>query len=301
MDHLTLDVAIVCVTIVVLIALAFLARFVQHRIWKEPVAGGRLRDRTLASNIEYAGYFLGVLLVAGSVVSGVSLGDRTVTTLIDNGSLSVTAYALRIAVYGIFGVLVLALFARLGLRVLVRTDIARGVLANNPAAGIVAAGGHISTALVIAGAVAGDSEGGDFSVTVIFLLAGLAALWLITYAYRFVTGYNDAREITNGNVAAALSYSGLMVSVGMIVGHSLEGNFVDYATSLTLFSKALLVVVVLYPIRQFIVQGILLGGGFRLYGGLLDDEISHGRNTGAGAVEAAAYIASAILAIHLGY
>ena len=36
-------------------------------------------------------------------------------------------------------------------------------------------------------------------------------------------------------------------------------------------------------VRQFIVQGILLGAGFRVYGGRLDEEISHDGNTGAGA------------------
>jgi hypothetical protein len=55
----------------------------------------------------------------------------------------------------------------------------------------------------------------------------------------------------------------------------------------------------LYFVRQFIVQGLLLGSGFNLYGGRLDREIADDRNIAAAAVEAATYIGAAILAIKL--
>jgi len=284
-----------------LVIFAGLARVALHYFLHVNVAEKIGEEHNAALGLEYAGYFLGVLLIAGSVLD--ALPD-VASPGGDAGGMFSTGFwsnALQAGAYGVFGIIALALFGRLGFRFLLRTNITAGVRANNTAAGIVAAGGHISAAVVIAGVLSGDSAGGDFSVAGIFLLIGIAALWGITYIHRFVTRYDDAREIINGNVAAALSYAGMMVAVGMIVGHAVNGDFSDYATSLALCGKALLWIFILYPVRQFIVQGILLGDGFRLYGGRLDDEISRDGNVGAGAVEAAAFIAAALFALQVGY
>jgi len=285
---------------IALVVFALLARAALHFFLGVRVAERIGGGHNAAIGIEYAGYFLGVLLIAGSVLEGVSqAGNAQGLTAAAPGG--VWAQALQVGVYGIFGIIALALFGRIGFRLLVRTNIPAGVRANNPAAGVVAAGGHVSTALVIAGGLSGESTGGDFSVAGVFLFIGLVALWGITYAYRFITRYDDSTEITNGNVAAALSYAGMMVAIGAIVGHAINGNFIDYSVSLRMCGRALLLVLLLYPVRQFIVQGILLGGGFRLYGGRLDDEISRDGNVGAGAVEAGAYIAAALFAIQVGF
>jgi uncharacterized membrane protein YjfL (UPF0719 family) len=282
--------------IAALVLFALLARGALHYLLRVQIAERIGGEHNAALGIEYAGYFLGVLLIAGSVLEAIPDAGTTAA-----GSARIWSYAIQAGAYGLFGIVVLAVFGRLGFRLILHTDIVAGVRANNAAAGLVAAGGHISTALVVAGTLSGDSTGGDFSVAAVFLALGLVALWGLTYLYRFITRYNDATEITNGNVAAALSYAGMMIAVGIITGHALNGNFSDYATSLSLCGKALLSVLLLYPVRQFVVQGILLGSGFRLYGGRLDEEISRDGNTGAGAVEASAYVASALLALQLGF
>lgn len=289
------------VVIIALVVFAVLARIALHFFLGVHVAEKIGRGHNAALGIEYAGYFLGVLLIAGSVLEGISGAGRTAGQPLGAIPADDLSYALQVGAYGVFGIIALAILGRLGFRLLIRSNIVAGVRANNPAAGLVAAGGHISTALVIAGTLSGENSGGDFSVAAVFLVIGVAALWGITYFYRFITRYDDATEITNGNVAAALSYAGMMIAIGIIVGHAISGDFADYATSLRLCFRALLSVLILYPVRQFIVQGILLGAGFRVYGGRLDDEISHDGNTGAGAVEAAAYIAAALLALHVGY
>ena len=288
------------VVIVALFVFAALARLALHLFLRVHVAERIGGDHNAALGYEYAGYFLGVLLVAGSVLDGIAGSEPFAGLPAAGGGADVWTYAIRAGIYGLFGILVLALFGRLGFRVLLKTNIVAGVRANNPSAGIVAAGGHVAVALVIAGALSGNSEGGDFGVAGVFLALGLVALWGITYLYRFITKYDDSQEITNGNVAAALSYAGMMIAIGMIVGRALNGDFTDYATSLSLCGKGLLFVLILYPVRQFIVQGILLGGGFTLHGGRLDREISRDQNTGAGAVEAAAYIAAAVVALQIG-
>jgi uncharacterized membrane protein YjfL (UPF0719 family) len=285
-----------------LVIFAGLARLALHFFLHVNVAEKIGEEHNAALGIEYAGYFLGVLFIAGSVLDGlpepVASGGGDAGGMFSSGFWS---NALQAGTYGVFGIIALAIFGHLGFRLIIRSNIVAGVRANNPAAGIVAAGGHISAALVIAGVLSGDSAGGDFSVAGVFLVIGIAALWGITYVHRFVTRYDDAREITNGNVAAALSYAGMMIAIGIIVGHAVNGDFSDYATSLGLCGKALLSILILYPVRQFVVQGILLGDGFRLYGGRLDDEISRDGNVGAGAVEAAAFIAAALFALQVGY
>jgi uncharacterized membrane protein YjfL (UPF0719 family) len=284
---------------IALVVFALLARAALHFFLGVQVAERIAGGHNAALGIEYAGYFLGVLLIAGSVLEGIS--QSVSGPGIPGATAGVWTYTLQIAGYGIFCIIALALFGRVGFRLIIRSNIVAGVRANNPAAGVVAAGGHIATALVIAGGLSGESSGGDFSVAAIFLVIGLIALWGITYAYRFITKYDDATEITNGNVAAALSYAGMMIAIGAVVGHAINGNFIDYTISLRMCGRALLLVLLLYPVRQFIVQGILLGGAFRLHGGRLDDEISRDGNIGAGAVEASAYIAAALFAIQVGF
>lgn len=295
-----IDVLPAAIVIVALFVFAALARAALHFLLRVHVAERIGGEHNAALGYEYAGYFLGVLLVAGSVLDGITGSETRAGFLTAAGATNMWMYALQAGVYGLFGILVLALFGRLGFRLLLKTNIVAGVRANNASAGIVAGGGHIAVALVVAGALSGDAQGGDFGTAVVFLGLGLTALWVITYLYRFITKYNDSHEITNGNVAAGLSYAGMMVAIGMIVGHALNGDFTDYASSFALCGKALLFVLILYPVRQFIVQGILLGGGFTLYGGRLDREISNDQNTGAGAVEAAAYIAAAVVALQVG-
>ena len=290
---------IALIVIIALVAFAVLARLALHFFMGVRVAERIGGDHNAALGIEYAGYFLGILLITGSVLEGIP--EPAAASVIPGATAFDWSIAVRLAAYGVFGIIALALFGQLGFRLLIRSNIVAGVRANNPASGLVAAGGHISAALVIAGALSGESTGGDFSVAGVFLAIGLVALWGITYVYRFITRYDDATEITNGNTAAALSYAGMMIAIGIIVGHAVNGDFTDYATSLRLCGKALLSVLILYPVRQFIVQGILLGGGFRLYGGRLDEEISRDGNIGAGAVEAATYIAAALLALQVGY
>jgi hypothetical protein len=50
-----------------------------------------------------------------------------------------------------------------------------------------------------------------------------------------------------------------------------------------------------YPVRQIVVQMLLLGGGFSLHNGRLDHEIATDGNVGAGVIEAIGYLATALV------
>lgn len=276
----------VIVALAILVVLAGLTRAVLPWSLHVDVRRELGRQHNVSLGIGYAGFLVGILHIAGSAV-GHSTGAQ----------LSGVCLALGV------GAASIALFVALGhagLRLLATVDLRAGMRADNVGAGIVAAGAYVGLGQVMAGAVSADSEGGSWATTAIFLGVGLAAFVAVSRLYRRLTRYDDDAEIARGNIAAALGYAGLLVAVGMIAGHAIEGTFLGYAMSLRLTGQAMCLVALLYVVRQFLVQGILLGDGFRLAGGRLDDEIAIDRNVGAGAVEAAAYVGAAIVALRIG-
>jgi hypothetical protein len=55
-----------------------------------------------------------------------------------------------------------------------------------------------------------------------------------------------------------------------------------------------LLALVLYPVRQVIVQWLLLGGTMHWRSSLLDSEIARDKNVAAGFMEATAYVTAAL-------
>ena len=133
----------------------------------------------------------------------------------------------------------------------------------------------------------------------LFFLLGQAALLGITYAFRWLTSYDDVQEIASGNVAAALALAGLLIAVGLLVGRAVSGEYLSFLRSLGGFLLALLLVVVLYPVRQVVVQWLILGGSIHWHANLLDSEIAQDRNVAAGLLEATAYVTTALFMIHI--
>jgi uncharacterized membrane protein YjfL (UPF0719 family) len=265
-----------------IVLLLIVARFINQFVMNIHLTESLVHKDYPAMGVQISGYVLGMMLIVASVLSG-------------SGSGSLLIDARDVAIYGTTGIIVLALSSTLLLRVFLSAEAHESVRQGNIAVAITAAGSYIATALVIAACVSGDARGGNFLTSIVFMLAGFVALLVITYLFRRLTAYDDVQEILGGNVSAAMSYAGLMIAIGIIVGHAAKGDFVDYVSSFAGFGRALLAVVALYPIRQFLVQGLLLGSGFRLYGGGLDDEISRDKNINAGIIEAVSYIGAALL------
>jgi len=265
-----------------IVVLLIVARFINQFVMNIHLTESLVHKDNPAMGVQISGYVLGMMLIVASVLSG-------------SGSGSLLIDARDVAIYGTTGIIVLALSSTLLLRVFLSAEAHESVRQGNVAVAITAAGSYIATALVIAACVSGDARGGNFLTSIVFMLAGFVALLVITYLFRLLTAYDDVQEILGGNISAAMSYAGLMIAIGIIVGHAAKGDFVDYISSFAGFGRALLAVIALYPIRQFLVQGLLLGSGFRLYGGGLDDEISRDKNINAGIIEAVSYIGAALL------
>jgi uncharacterized membrane protein YjfL (UPF0719 family) len=266
--------------------MVIVARLINQVIMKVKITDALIKRDNPALGIAMAGYLFGVVMIANAVLIGDSSGD-------------LLRDALLVGAYGIGGIVFLALVAMFGLKILHALDYVAEIEKGNVAVGIAAAGRFVATSFIIAGVVSGESQGGTWVTAIVFFLAGQLALIALAWLYRQLTSYNDSQEILSGNIAAAISYAGVMIGIGITIENGLVGTFVDYATGFAAFGKSLLVIVAFYPIRQFLVQGVLLGGGFAPYGGRLDSEISADKNVGAGVIEATAYIAVAILVTQL--
>jgi uncharacterized membrane protein YjfL (UPF0719 family) len=263
------------------IVLLIVARAVYRLILGQSVTETLIHHDNKAAAIAMGGFMLGVIQVIIPVLSGPTH--------------SFWADVMGVAAYGIGGIvamtvtdLIFAYYSR-WTGVPLRQQITEG----NVAAGIVAAGIYFASSQIVSGVLTGD--GGSVQVTAVFWAAGVLAMLVLTHLFRQLTAYNDADLINQGNVAAALGYAGLLIAIGMMVGYAVSGTFTGYADSFRGFGLMLLVVLVLYPVRQIIVQMLLLGGGFSLRHGRLDHEVAEDRNIGAGILEAVGYIATAMV------
>lgn len=280
---------------ITLIVMLVVARLVNQLIFKANMTEVITKQDKTAVGIALSGFLFGVVQITSEVLAG----EGHTSLLVDAG---------LVALWGLSGIMLLALLSLFGFKLFHGVDYTEEVQKDNVAVGIVAAARFIATSSVIAAAVSGEntgesevalSEGGAALASFVFFLIGQLTLIVVTWLFRFLTAYDDAKELASGNIAAALSYSGLMIGVSIAIHKGIKGEFIGYVAGLLAYAKSMLIVLAFYPIRQFLVQGILVGGSFSLYGGTLDEEISRDRNIAAGAIEAAAYIATALLITRL--
>ncbi len=279
-----------------IIVMLVVARFLNQAMMKTNLTAVITEEDSIAPGIALSGYLFGVVQITTEVLTG----EGSHNLLLDIG---------LVALYGIGGILLLALLSTVGIKVLHGIDYLDEIRKGNVAVGIMAAGRFIATSCVIAAAVSGENTGenpiaketvgGTALASVVFFLIGQVSLIVLTRLFRLLTSYDDTKEILSGNVAAALSYAGLMIGIGIAVQDGIKGEFTGYINGLLYYGKAMLVVLAFYPIRQFLVQGIVLGVGFSPYGGALDKEISVDRNISVGVIEATSYIATALLVTRL--
>ena len=267
------------------VLLLVIARGVYQLILGVSMTEALIHHDNKAAAIALAGFLLGVIQVIIPVFSGPTH--------------SFWQDLANVATYGFIGILVLTISGLIFTAYcqVTGTDLKGQIAQGNVAAGITAAGAYLAVSELTRGIFTGD--GGALLPTIVFWVAGLVALIVLTHLFRLLTAYDDATLIGQGNVAAALGFAGLLVAMGMMVGHSVAGTFTGYQEGFTSFGLFLLLTLLFYPVRQIVVQMIMLGGGFSLYNGRLDHEIAEDHNVGAGVLEAVGYIATALVLTHI--
>jgi uncharacterized membrane protein YjfL (UPF0719 family) len=239
-------------------------------------------DRNAARGIVRAGFICGVAFIISSAVRGCVHGRDW------RGDLLWTT------VFGGSAVLLLALVGSLGIRLLLRSRLPKQIAHGNEAAGVAAGAHYAATGLIVARCLYGDDLG-TLGVSVVFFVIAQATLHVFVILFRSLTVYADDQEIMGENIAAALSYAGATLAISVIVGHAAQGDFAGWLPSLRAYALALLSALVLYPVRQFVVQTLFLRQRFAFRGGGLDRLIAHHHNVGVSAVEAVSYMATAFL------
>ena len=244
-------------------------------------AQARLAGENRADRFSQVGEVVAVFLVSGAVAQNSVSGG------------SFARDAMVCAAYGLLGLALVVVTGRLSHRALLGGALAAEVEKGNVAAGVATGAHYVATGLLVSKAVAGsDLRGIGLSVT--FFVLAFVTLHLFIALFRALTSYDDAEEIRGENVAAALSYGGLAVSVALLVARALDGDFAGWSVSLRGYAVGVAWVLALYPVRQLVVQSLLLGAPPALRGGRLDTAIAADRNLGMAALEAATYLATAL-------
>jgi uncharacterized membrane protein YjfL (UPF0719 family) len=178
--------------------------------------------------------------------------------------------------------------------VLLRGRLRPEVGRHNLAAALIAATHAVATGTVAAHCFAADSLA-NLPVGAVFFAVAEVALVGLSLLFRALTNYADDQEILGENMAAAVSYSGLLLALAVIVGHAADGAFVGWIPALRSFGLFLLWALLLYPVRQILVARWLLGLPITWRGGALDRAIAQDRNCVVACVEAAGYLTAAFL------
>ena len=271
------QVGVAAVTTLILLGLSMLGQRLLGRS-----ARGDLDRGNAAKALLQVGHVLGVFLIVASIVAGSVTGEN------------VARDALWVLAFGGASVALLELTGALGVRLLLRSKMMAEIERGNVAAGVAAGAHYVATANIISKNLSGNDLNA-LAISLVFFVLAQLSFHLFVVLFRALTVYDDSEEILGENMAAALSYAGLAVGVSLVVGNAAEGQFSGWLPSLKGYGLALLWNLAFYPVRQLLVQGLLLGAWPSLRGGRLDVAIGQERNAGLGALEACCYVATALL------
>ncbi len=230
----------------------------------------------LALAVTVAGYYLGLVIVLGGVVSGPA-------------SVSLLDDVIGLVMFGGLAIVLLNLSAWVNDRlVFSRFDNEREIVEDgNVGVGILEGANYVAVGLITAGALSGE---GGMASALVFWVTGLAALVVAGVLYDRITSYDLHDRIEGGNVAVAVAFAGVLVGFGNVIRLAGEGDFVSWNESLTEFGYYLVVGLILLPLVRLFADKVLLPGA------RLADELAQERpNLGAGVIEGVTYLAASML------
>lgn len=158
---------------------------------------------------------------------------------------------------------------------------------------VLAAAVLVATGLIFRGSLWGD-EPGRLEHVLAFFGLGQLSLFVMSLVYQLSTPYDAHKEISeNKNLAAAFGFAGAVIAFGIILSNAAGGSFTTWTESLRGFGKMAAPVLLVYPIRIVVANGLMLS--FKN----LDKEITADRNIGAGLIEAVTYVGIALIVVEV--
>jgi uncharacterized membrane protein YjfL (UPF0719 family) len=271
----------------VAVALLVLFHVAQRILSPRHTVTSDARGANVAWTVVQAGHLAAVILL----VPGVVTEALTHETL---GGAAVWALA-----FGVLGVVLIQLVGELGIRLLLRATLRQELETGNVAAGVAAGANYVAVGILAAPAIAGSDLHG-LGLSLAFFMLAVATQAAYVALFRALTVYDDAEQIQGENVAAAISYAGVSVAVAWVLARALTGgDFAGWGPALTGFAGVASAALLLYPVRQIVIQGLVLGRAPTLRGGALDQAIGAERNAGLAVLEALAYVAAAVAIVAL--
>lgn len=235
-----------------------------------------LEKRNLAAAVAAAGYYLGLVVVLGGVVSGPA-------------SFSLLDDVIGLAVFGLLGIVLLNVSALINDRVVFsRFAVEREIVEDrNVGVGVLEGANYAAVGLITAGAMSGE---GGLASGLAFWLAGLAALIAAGMLYDRITPYDLHDEIEKGNTAVAAAFAGVLAGFGNVIRLAGEGDFVSWSESLTGFAWYAGAGLVLLPLVRLFADRVLLPGAR-----LGDELVREEPNLGAGVIAGVTYLGASML------
>jgi uncharacterized membrane protein YjfL (UPF0719 family) len=230
----------------------------------------------LAVALAVAGYYLGLVIVLGGVVSGPA-------------SFNLFDDVIGLVIFGVLGIVLLNLSAWINDKVVFsKFDNEKEIVEDrNAGMGAVEGGNYVAVGLITAGAMSGE---GGLLPGLVFWVLGLVALIVAGLLYDKITSYDLHEQIEKDNVAVGVAFAGVLVGFGNIIRLAGDGDFVSWNESLTEFGYYTLVGLILLPLIRIFADKVLLPGAS------LSDELVQDRpNLGAGFIEAVSYLAASML------
>jgi uncharacterized membrane protein YjfL (UPF0719 family) len=269
------------------VALLLLFHVVQKLFSPKHTLSGDSGGRNVAYQLVQSGHLLAALLLVPGIVHEALTHD------------SLASAALWAGAFSLAGVGLIQVVGELGIRLLLHATLAKELETGNVAAGVAAGANYVAVGILAAPAIAGsDLQGLGLSVT--FFALAVATLAVYVALFRVLTTYDDSEQIQGENLAAAVSYAGVSISIALVLARALTGgDFAGWGSALSGFGSVAAGALALYPVRQLLVQGLVLGRAPTLRGGSLDDAIGTERNVGMAVMEALTYLATAVAIVQL--
>lgn len=262
------------------------AMMVLVRVLNGALRLNRAEKGTAGRAIVEASQTIAVLIATGAVVGGSVIGEDWKSD------------AMWVGVCGAASALLLVVLGRVSVAVLVGGRATKEIADGNVAAAVAVGAHQVATGVLLSHCVYGRGYG-SLGVAVAFFATSWIVLHLLVLLFRALTAYDDAEEIIGRNLAAAVSYAGVVIALAIIIGAAADGDFIGWIPSLRKFGIALSFALLLYPVRQLVVQSLLLGEPLALHAGMLDSRVGRERDHAAAIVEAGAYIATALMVVQL--
>jgi len=230
-----------------------------------------------AFSVAQLGYYIGLLLSIGGAILGPSNG--LVYDLIDIG------------VYGALSIVLLNLSLLINDKLILYAFSVRKEIVEdqNAGTGVVAGASAAGTGLIILGAVYG--EGGGIDTALVFWAISQVILIVSAKIYTAITPYNVHDLIEKDNVAAGISFAGVLIAISNLIRNATMVDFVSWTDSCIEIGIEVGVGLAFLPVARFLTDKILLPGSS------LTHEISRQEkpNSGAALIEAFAYIGGSVL------